>query len=219
MLAAHAHWGSVGKKGQNVQYVVRGNGQGEKQYSHSTFVPQLLNIQPGKTITIQNKGKNRLYLVRTERYISDNLNLPASSEGILLQTDYSNTSQRKAGLGNVRLGDEIQMTIRLTNTTPLDQQSLALAVRTPAGLELINERISDGESGTDNAGGIYQDFKDDVVNSFFGLKAGKQKTLTFRFRAAFTGDFHFPGASCTHMYKGGIYARASNGRIRIQDAR
>ena len=62
-------------------------------------------------------------------------------------------------------------------------------------------------------GGSYdhKDIRDDRVNWFFGLPAGKMKTFTVQLRAAYEGTFALPAIVCEAMYQPSINASTASG--------
>jgi uncharacterized protein YfaS (alpha-2-macroglobulin family) len=175
-----------------------------------------LNSKSGglKSITIKNTGNDDLTINQTSRYIDDKLIKAAESENLNMTISYYNASKGSAGLDNVNLGDDITINVKVNNPTTFYHENLALNLRMPSGLELINPRINNQEPAPQ--GVQYQDYKDDRVYSFFELSPGSSLNLNFKTKAAFKGDFFMPVNQCEQMYRGDVFAKSSTGRLVIK---
>lgn len=217
-IAAYKYFGKSLQITDKIDYNISGLTGGLKNYQHSAFEPRLITIDKGaydKTITIQNKGKGALYVYQTDRYIDNNLVKDGASSNLGLNVDYFNATRKQSGITGVRLGDDIIITIRVSNPSALEVSDMALNLKMPAGWELINPRLYETETSKDIGNYNYQDYRDDRVYTFFDLKAGGTETYSFRTKVAFTGDFYMPAVSCEHMYKGTVYARTKTQRVGV----
>jgi alpha-2-macroglobulin len=61
----------------------------------------------------------------------------------------------------------------------------------------------------------YQDIRDDRVNTFFNIEAGKSHTYRVQLTAAYVGKFYLPNQLCEAMYDNSISARASGGWVEV----
>jgi uncharacterized protein YfaS (alpha-2-macroglobulin family) len=216
-VAAYKYFGkSLNISGQ-VQYSVTGLPGGVKSYQHSAFEPHVFNIEKSaynKPLTIQNTGKGRLYIYQSDRFIDNNLNKEAASSNLGISVDFNNATRHTSGT-DASIGDDLFINIRVSNPSALEINDLALNLKMPTGLEIINPRLYETEVTKTNGSITYQDFRDDRVYTFFKLKAGGSEIFTFKAKAAFTGDFYMPAVSCEHMYKGSVYARTESRRVGI----
>ena len=218
-MAAYKYFGkNLGITGR-VSYSVSIGGA-VKSYDKNAFEPLVITLNPGdlnKAIVIENKGTGPLHLVRSDMYIDNQLFKPASSENLGISVYYTNLTQGSRGVDQSRIGDDIQITVNVSNPSAIGMENLALNVKMPSGWELLNPRMYATEEQTKNPNYSYQDFRDDRVYTFFNLGPGKTSQFIFRAKAAFTGDFFRPAVSCEHMYKGNIYARTETQRIKVAE--
>ena len=168
-----------------------------------------------KVISIQNKGKSKIYVYQSERYIDNNPVKVGTTSNLGINIDHYNATRKQAGTSGIQLGDDIVINVRVTNPSALAINDLALNVKMPAGWELINPRLYETEVIKNKGNYTYQDYKDDRVYTFFDMQAGGSVSYAFKAKAAFTGDFFMPAVSCEHMYNGSIYARTGTSRVVI----
>jgi len=90
---------------------------------------------------------------------------------------------------------------------PIPYQELALSQAFPSGWEIINSRMDNIEAFPQASRPDYQDFRDDRVNTFFGLGERATETYRVQLNAAYQGRFYLPAASCAAMYDNSINAR------------
>jgi uncharacterized protein YfaS (alpha-2-macroglobulin family)/citrate lyase gamma subunit len=215
-IAAYKYFGKSLQITGKVDYSVSGLSGAVKTYQHSAYEPRLIRIEKSsfdKPVTIQNKGKGKLFVYQTDRYIDNSLAKDAASSNLGIKVDYYNATKKQAGIAGIRLGDDIIINISVNNPSALEVSDLALNLKMPAGWELINPRLYETESNKSKNNFVYQDFKDDRVYTFLNLRAGGNESYSFKAKAAFTGDFYMPAVSCEHMYKGTVYARTDTKRV------
>jgi uncharacterized protein YfaS (alpha-2-macroglobulin family) len=217
-IAAYKYFGKALNITGKIDYSVTGLQGGTKNYNHSSFEPKLIRIDKsafGKPVTIQNKGKGRIYVYQMSRFIDNNLTKEGAASNLSINTDYYNATSKQSGSSGAKTGDDIIITIKVNNPVAIAINDLALNLKMPAGWELINPRMYETETVKNKGNFTYQDFKDDRVYTFFGLRPGATEVFTFKAKAAFSGDFYMPAVSCEHMYNGDIYARSSTGRVSV----
>ena len=216
-IAAYKYFGkSLGITGK-VDYTITGLPNGIKNYQHSAFEPKIIRIERAsfdKAITLQNKGKGKIFVYQTDRLIDNNLIKDGASSNLGISVDYYNATRKQPGIVGMKLGDDIIINVKVSNPSALEVSNLALNLKMPAGWELINPRLYETEVNA-KINYTYQDFKDDRVYTFFNMKAGGFETFSFRAKGAFTGDFFMPSVSCEHMYKGNVFARSNAQRVAI----
>ncbi|MBK9256178.1 MAG: hypothetical protein IPM42_11880 [Saprospiraceae bacterium] len=215
-MAAYKYFGNSAGLTENTNYNVD-LVSGAKNFQHSAFEPKQIKLEKadwGKKIVIENKGKGKLFVQLSSRFIDSDLNKEASNSNLGLNVSYSNASNQK-NPDSYKLGDDVFITATINNPSALDLENLALNLKMPAGWELINPRLYETEEKSGKTTYTYQDFRDDRVYTFFNLGAGKAVSYTFRAKSGFAGDFYLPAVRCEHMYKGNVYATTSTGRIKI----
>lgn len=218
-IAAYKYYGESLNINVNLNYTISGLFATPKTYNLNATVPNVITTDKshfGKTITINNSGKGKLFVYQIDRYIDDQLIKPEVSNQLKIQTEYYNASQRKKGLDKLKLGDDVVINVTVMNILPVAVQDLALNVKMPAGWELKNPRLYETEDQSLPGNVVYQDFKDDRVYTFFKLSSGASQNFVFKAKASFTGNFFMPAISCEHMYNGNINARTSSQRVLVE---
>ena len=217
-IGAYKYFGKAVNANSKVEYTVAGLTGGQKTFSHTISEPKVIAIAKsdfGKSITIQNKGKGNIFVYQTERFIDNNVVKPAAASNLGIKVDYYNSTKKQAGISSMKLGDDVVINITVSNPSALEVNDLALNLNMPSGWELLNPRLYETSTSNDTQQFDYQDFRDDRVYTFFGLKPGGRQTFTFKAKAGFTGDFYLPSVSCENMYDGNMYAKTATGRVNI----
>jgi hypothetical protein len=88
-----------------------------------------------------------------------------------------------------------------------EYENLALSLVVPSGWEIRNLRLFDQDNSFNKDPYVYQDIRDDRVNTFFRLGPNESRTYNILLHAAYPGKYYFPPVSCEDMYDGRIYAR------------
>ncbi|MCZ2100897.1 MAG: hypothetical protein LC107_05110 [Chitinophagales bacterium] len=219
-IAAYKYFGKSLEVNKEVKYTITGLSGGNKTFQHSSFDPKLIKLSSSdlnKNIQIKNQGSGQLFVYQNSRFIDNNPEKSEKSDGLMLHITYYNSTNKSTGLNNINLGDDIEITVLVENQMPTELTHLALNYKVPSGWELMNTRLYETESDLNSKAGIqYQDFRDDRVYTFFELKAGGRKSITFKAKAAFSGDFYLPAVSCHHMYRGDLFATSATGRVKVK---
>lgn len=217
-IAAYRFFGKSLGIGSKINYTANLTGS-LVTYDQNAFEPRTFRIakaDTGKKTVIENKGKSRIYIIQSERFIDNNLYREAASENLGLTVSYSNNVATRSA-DNAKVGDNITMTVTVSNPNAFAVENLALNVKVPAGWELINPRIYETEQEGNEDNFDYQDFRDDRVYTFFSLSAGARQTYYFRAKAAFGGDYFRPAVSVEHMYKASFHARTAAQRVKVAE--
>ena len=133
----------------------------------------------------------------------------AASNGLALSVAYF-TDDGTLSVKEVPQGTEFRVQVKVRNTLPEMQRSIALRVPVPSGWEIINERLRVGADEGD-----YRDIRDDRVDWFFDLAPNASRTFSMRVRAANEGDYCLPSVAASAMYAPKVYARSASGNTRV----
>lgn len=166
-------------------------------------------------IVVKNIGQSPIHIAANERFISKDVNIPATNQNLELSVSYNGMEYADEKYF-VEAGQNVDIVIRIKNPQALEINDLALNLKMPSGLELMNPRIYGNESNPNNSEYQYQDFKDDRVYTFFDLGPGRTSTFVFKAKAAFTGEFYLPPVTCEAMYNNKIYARSKSGSVKVK---
>ena len=160
-------------------------------------------------ITVKNNADGPLYgsLVSISRPAAGAV-VPARSNGLRLEVSYKDEKGRSVNPASLAQGTRFSASVKVLNATQGDLENLALGLCIPSGWEIQNDRLLGGE---DESGYDHKDIRDDRVNWFFALPAGKAKTFTVQLRAAYEGTYTLPAIVCEAMYQRGINASTASG--------
>lgn len=219
-IAAYKYFGKTLGVEKQIKYTISGMAGGDKTLQHSSFEPKVFRIPASdwnKGIKITNQGSGQLYVYQNSRYIDNVLTKNATAEGLHLSVEYYNLTNKATGLDNTKLGDDMIISVTVENKMPLSLTHLALNYKVPSGWELLNPRMYETDIvNSKNNDFQYQDFRDDRVYTFFNMNAGSKKTIQFKAKAAFSGDFFLPAVTCQHMYRGDISASTATSRVVVR---
>jgi len=129
----------------------------------------------------------------------------AAANGLALSVGYF-TDNGALSVREISQGTDFRIQVKVRNTTPVAQSSVALRVPLPSGWEIINERLRGGADEGD-----YRDIRDDRVDWFFDLAPGATRSFSLRVRAAYEGGYILPSVSASAMYAPKVYARSASG--------
>jgi uncharacterized protein YfaS (alpha-2-macroglobulin family) len=157
---------------------------------------------------VKNLSQSIVYgtLVKTQRTAVRS----ATANGLKLEIKYT-SSETGAAVNPASLaqGTRFQATIKVTNPSSLKAyENLALNFPVPSGWEIQNERLTGGAS---EDAYDHKDIRDDRVNWFFALPAGRSKTFTVQLRAAYEGRYMLPSAVVEAMYEPAVQAATASG--------
>jgi alpha-2-macroglobulin len=203
----------------NVQYSLNMRGKTE-EFGHIGVRAKTVYLNTsdwGKKMTVVNTGKTKLYVTINSRYVPTELSMPAESRNVDLSASWFVEGSGRSHTQGFKPGENVVVAVTVKNTSGLPQENLALNVKMPSGLELLNPGLSDlNYSGASDASIQFQEYRDDRVYTFFQLRPGESRRFEFRAKAAFEGDFFMPAVVVEHMYNNQIYARTKTDRLSIK---
>ncbi|RDV38751.1 hypothetical protein DV096_08070 [Bradymonadaceae bacterium TMQ3] len=185
-------------------------------------------------VVIERDGQGRMYYRLGMRYAPQNLDLPASSEGMEVERIYEAVDNeddvRRAddGAWEVRAGARVRVT--LTMTLPARRYHVALADWLPAGFEPINTELAVSEVEPGLQGGSakrpgywwwgwrwyeHQNTRDERVEAFSSLVGPGVHTFSYVARATTPGEFVAPPAKAEEMYHPETFGRSATERVRV----
>jgi hypothetical protein len=134
----------------------------------------------------------------------------ATSNGLKLEIKYTSAENGAAvNPASLPQGTRFVATVKVINTSTLKgYENLALGFPVPSGWEIQNERLTGGAS---EDGYDHKDIRDDRVNWFFALPAGRSKTFTVQLRAAYEGRYMLPSVVAEAMYEPAVQAASASG--------
>jgi uncharacterized protein YfaS (alpha-2-macroglobulin family) len=154
-------------------------------------------------LTVTNRSSSPVYVRYTAKGFPVEGNEPALSEGLSLAVEYRDANNRVIAPGNLKLGEDMEISVRVRNTFSQTVEEAALIIPIPASWEIVNTRIG-GSPSTSNF--RYQDIRDDRVMTYFNLNRGEERIITFRVNKAYEGSFFRPAIHVYAMYDESIRA-------------
>jgi uncharacterized protein YfaS (alpha-2-macroglobulin family) len=130
---------------------------------------------------------------------------PAIQAGLSISTEYR-TGGGLTSPEALALGEDMEVRVTVRNETRRAVPEIALVHPLPASLELVNTRLSGEDSDSGNSSFKYQDFRDDRVMTYFDLRAGESKTVSFRVNKTYGGTYYRPAIHAYAMYDESIRA-------------
>lgn len=158
--------------------------------------------QPFK-VDLRNEGERKLYATVYTKGIAAAGNEAPENKGLTLQMEVVNSAKQvvwssqtmSATPLQLAQGQDYNVVVTITNSTPKAVKRVALSTLVPSGVEIGTP------AEAAKVGLSYQDVRDDRVLSYFDLKAGEKKTITVPVNAAFLGEYYFPAVSAEVMYE------------------
>jgi uncharacterized protein YfaS (alpha-2-macroglobulin family) len=152
--------------------------------------------------TVTNRANVPVYVGFISRGLPVEGSEPALSEGLALTVEY-----RSGGAvinpANLKLGDDMEIIVRVRNSYSTNVEEVALVHPVPASWEIMNTRLG-GSASSPNF--RYQDIRDDRVMTYFNLNRGEEKVVSFRVNKSYEGTFYRPAIHAYAMYDESIRA-------------
>ncbi|MCC8172978.1 MAG: hypothetical protein LIO65_00855 [Odoribacter sp.] len=190
------------------------NGKTENVNIKTTVHQQELPIKDGKSsVQVKNNSQATLYV----RQVTSGVPLDVVTDQIMSNLSMNvvyYAEGKRINPDSIAQGTDViaEISIRNTGTTGL-YENLALNFLLPSGYEIINDRLTGNDDAFKNAD--YFDIRDDRYYVYFSLQTNQLKTFTFRFNAAFPGNYLQPAIQCSAMYDDTIEAVLPGGRMTI----
>jgi uncharacterized protein YfaS (alpha-2-macroglobulin family) len=150
-----------------------------------------------------NRSDSPVYVRFTARGLPVEGKEPALSEGLSLVVEYRDSNNRIIDPTALKLGDDMEIAVRIRNTFSTSVEEVALIVPISSSWEIVNTRIGEGTSSSQFR---YQDIRDDRVMTYFNLNRGEERTIRFRVNKAYEGTFFRPAIHAYAMYDESIRA-------------
>lgn len=167
-------------------------------------------------ITLKNRGKGTLYasLITRAQPLIDTL--PAVNNNLKIEVNYTDLKGNQIDVESLPKSTDFFAYIKISNTHPSESFSdLALTYRVPSGWEIYNENIflerEKIEKDFD-----YQEIRDDMVLTYFGIPKNRTKIIKLRLQASYAGEFNLPAITCESMSNPNAYARTAAKRVIVE---
>jgi uncharacterized protein YfaS (alpha-2-macroglobulin family) len=174
----------------------------EKVSGKGRVITKKLGDQKNYQVSLQNKGKTPIYLRLSNTGVPEIGKEVEYAKDVSLSVTYLNSQREVISIEELPQGTDFFARVVVQRTTPtLDLSDLALTQIFPSGWEILGEaRESTNEKG------LYRDFRDDRVHSYFSLNQKQTQTFEVRLNATYRGTFYLPPVMIESMYAGDIGA-------------
>jgi len=156
---------------------------------------------------LQNASDGVLYC--TVLKVSREGNRKAVSNGLALDVRYTGEDGSPINPATLAQGTRFTATVKVTGDAVRAHENLALSFGIASGWEIVNERLQGSSVAED--GYDFKDIRDDRVNWYFALPAGRSKTFRVQLRAAYEGSYIQPAVVCDAMYDPTVNAATASG--------
>jgi alpha-2-macroglobulin len=173
----------------------------------------------GHKMMVKNMNKNPLFvrvILRGQPSVTQPMGQSLASN-LNMNIQYKTMKGEALNPAMLRQGTDFIAEVTVTNPNALGKQykEMALSQIFPSGWEIHNARMDNVSGFTNTSIPRYQDVRDDRVNTFFNIEAGKSHTYRIQLTAAYVGKFYLPNQLCEAMYDNSISARASGGWVEV----
>ena len=163
-----------------------------------------VKLNPGAgNLRFTNQGEIPLFIRVVQEGIPDLGQETSITRGVAVAVTFTDANNRPLQIENLTQGTQIRAVVRVANLTPNRLENIALSWYVPAGWEIINSRLSGQPT---NTGTVYEDYRDDRVDSIFHLNARQNLTLTFNANTTYAGRFYLPALYAGPMYNPEVQA-------------
>lgn len=214
-LISIAEYLGKNKVGSGINATVTINGRPVNVKSSKSFVNVDLPESAG-SFTIKDNSGNVLFADLVRNGISMQENLPSKGNNLNLKVNYLNMDNQEIDPAKLTQGTDFKCVVNITNPGMMgNYYDLALTQMFPSGWEIINTRINNQATSTQNFGLSYQDFRDDRVYSYFDLRAAQQVSVIILLNATYRGNYYMPAVYCEAMYDNSVYAVVPGKRVTV----
>ncbi|WP_432412173.1 alpha-2-macroglobulin [Rasiella sp. SM2506] len=193
--------------GKSLEVSYTNNGKSETVKTDRAVAQRDIGIQMGNnSITVNNKKGNVVYVTLAQKGKLPLGNELTERKNLTVKASYLDGAGKPLDIKNVRQGTEVNAVVSITNTSNDYVDNMALTKIFPGGWEIVNTSFTELGGGASGAA-RYKDIRDDRVNFYFDLAAGKSKTFTVKLNASYLGTYYLPGTQVEAMYDTNYYAR------------
>jgi uncharacterized protein YfaS (alpha-2-macroglobulin family) len=201
--------------GKSLDVAISQNGKSTAIKTDRTIAKRDLRLSMGTNKVVIRNNKNNLVYVT----IAQQGKLPlgeelTASRNLKVNTQFLDGEGKSLKVSELRQGTEINAQVTLTNTSNDRIDNVALSQIFPSGWEIVNTSFTELEGGASGKA-RFTDIRDDRVNFYFDLPAGKSKTFTVKLNASYLGTYYLPGAQAEAMYDHSYYARNKGMWIKV----
>ena len=192
------------------------NGKLVQTQTSGAFTQAELSFDQDKELDVRlvNKSQGSLFASLSNKGTKAGPDASVQERGLALDITYLDHEGNKLDISKLKQGSNFIVQLRISNRTAFAVDNLALTQMIPAGWEIINERLfGTAAAEGDQNSYDYRDIRDDRVNTYFSLGAGKTKVFALELNASYCGEFILAPVLCEAMYDQAYYAKKGGGRV------
>lgn len=156
---------------------------------------------------LNNTGSNVLYVKMANSGVPLEPNTSKAQENLELKVVYSSMDGQVVDISRLQQGEQFVAQVSIKNlSTHRNLEQMALTQMVPSGWEIQNSRMTGSTFTTPESRFDYKDFRDDRVNTYFGLKPKETKTFRVVLTATYLGKYILPVVQCEAMYDNSVHA-------------
>lgn len=176
---------------------------GNKKWQKISFNEE--KIKGKSTYVVKNNGSSRMYVTSVVSKIPKRGNDKSQHHELQMTVTYTDLHGKKLDLTKMKQGTDFIAEVKVFNPSKLLYNEMSLQHIFPCGWEILNTRFMDENETTQEH--IYQDIRDDQVNSFFDLAPQQSINIKIQLNASYLGKFYVPSIVSSAMYKKSIFAQ------------
>lgn len=161
-----------------------------------------------RELVLRNDGKRTVHVTVVAQGSPPPGNEKPAAEGLELSVQYLDTKGRTLDPAKIAQGTDFVARVTVANRSGSRLADLALAQPVPSGWEIHNPRFESDGLGQ-NADSIYQDVRDDRVNTYFTLDNGETRSFNLLLNASYQGRHYLPAVSVESMYDARRHAHSA----------
>jgi uncharacterized protein YfaS (alpha-2-macroglobulin family) len=169
----------------------------------------------GNLLIVENSAESPVYINLVKKGIPLLSDATKAEKGMTMKVDYVNMDLNPVDQKNLLQGTDFMMVVKVSNNSFSRVENIALTEMVPSGWEIQNTRLFEANWGIKESTYDYRDFRDDRVNTYFGLGQGETKTFVLILNAAYKGDFFQPSVWCEAMYTENCYSRIPGTQVKV----
>jgi len=204
-------------KNSPVEVRIDFNGDKMKQTIVGKMVwKKMLDMKKGNNqLTVENSSSGPVYMNLVRKGVPMKSDATRAENGLSMKVEYVNLENKPIDQKELPQGTDFMMLVKVTNTSAIGLTNIALNQMVPSGWEIQNTRLFEANYGVKESTYDYRDFRDDRVNTFFGLAYGESKTFVLILNAAYKGEFFQPSVWCEAMYTDNCFSRIPGGPVKV----
>lgn len=215
-LVALAKFAKATGAGKEMTYRLNLNGKSREravnQYTETVDIPRHANGT--FDYTIENKGTNTLFVIRTLEGVKGGVDTESKSEGLQLRVSYHLPNGEEIDPTTIMQGTDFEAKVSVYNKRGTRADNVALEQMFPAGWEIINARLFGSDEQSESTYD-YRDIRDDRIYTYFGLGAYETKTFNIRLNATYSGTYMLPPVVCEAMYNHLFSAKVAGREVKV----